>query len=255
MNRLMPLTFFILLAACSPVNLTPFSTRTPEITLTPSPTIDWFPVTETPTNVPTTEPSPTPNLRPGVGSIVLRDDFEEGEVWSQVTTTNSSVTVISDRLTLALSRPSSFLFTLRNKPVFTDFYAEITAEPSLCTGADEYGLLVRATTTQNFYRFSLSCDGRGRVNRLSKDKVGSIIPWTANGAIPSGMLSTSRLGVWALKDEIRFFINDYFLFSIRDTIYYHGMLGVFVRAAGETPVTVSYSDLVVRQVQEVDDGG
>jgi hypothetical protein len=158
--------------------------------------------------------------------------------------------VVNGRLTLALSEPNTFLFTTRHTPVFADFYLEITASPKLCRGTDEYGLLVRVTGSLEYYRFSLSCDGRARADRYINGIVTSIAPWTPNGVIPTAVPSSVRLGVWALGGEIRFFVNDQFLFSVRDTLLYAGTVGVFVRTAGETPVTVSFTELVVRGLTE-----
>jgi hypothetical protein len=67
-------------------------------------------------------------------------------------------------------------------------------------------------------------------------------------AIPSVAPSSSRLAVWASGEDIHFFVNDQFIFSIRDTILKQGTLGVFVRTAGEKAVSVNYSDLVIYQV-------
>jgi len=54
--------------------------------------------------------------------------------------------------------------------------------------------------------------------------------------------------VWIAGDEIRVFIDDYFQFSARDPVLTGGSLGLFARAAGDSALTVSFSDLVVRQV-------
>jgi hypothetical protein len=58
-----------------------------------------------------------------------------------------------------------------------------------------------------------------------------------------------RLGVWALGGELRIFANDIFQFSIRDPLWKSGRVGIFARAAGDTPLTVSFSNL---QVQALD---
>jgi hypothetical protein len=116
------------------------------------------------------------------------------------------------------------------------------------TGLDEYGLLIRYNSPVDFYRFSLSCDGRTRLDKLVGGVASSPQPWLGSTSIPTAAPSFSRLGVWAVGSEMRFFINDEYQFSVKDPVLSRGMIGVFARSGGETAVTVSYSDLVVFQI-------
>ena len=125
------------------------------------------------------------------------------------------------------------------------YYLEITASPSICRGQDEYGLLLRTKDNSDFYRFALSCSGEASVDRLVQDQATSAQAATPNGAIPPGAPSQTRIGVWSRGQELRFYANGQFLFSVRDPFLLSGGLGVFARAAGDEPVTVNFSDLVV----------
>lgn len=249
MRRYLPFLLIMLSTACLTVERTPIPTLIPTPSPSPTATIVWFPPTGTPVPLPTVVLSPTPDLRPGQGQVIFQDDFAAEGDWSVISGNQGSATVVNGRLTLALSEPGTFLFTTRAAPLFDDFYLEITASPSLCRGADEYGLLLRVTAALEYYRFSLSCDGRARVDRFYAGRVTSVIPWTANGVIPTGVPSSVRLGVWAQQEEIRFFVDDQYMFSVRDTLLYAGTLGPFVRTAGDTPVTVGFSELVVRGIE------
>ncbi|MDH5507967.1 MAG: hypothetical protein OEZ02_12170 [Anaerolineae bacterium] len=236
------------LAGCATVTPSPIPTETMTATIASTPTIVWFPPTATLPPSPTVVLSATPDMRPGLGSTLLEDDFSSGEVWSLASANGSSAAVANGRLVLALSQPTSFLFTTRQLPIFGDFYAEITASPSLCSGADEYGVMVRVTERMDYYRFSFSCDGRVRVDRIYQGAASSPIPWMKIGAIPATAPSSSRMAVWAFREELRFFVNGFFLFGVRDTLLYQGALGVFVRTAGDSAITVSFTELVVREV-------
>ncbi len=55
---------------------------------------------------------------------------------------------------------------MRRELPLSDFYAEITARPSLCRGEDNYGLVVRGVGS-SFYRFVLACNGMIRAERIS----------------------------------------------------------------------------------------
>ena len=244
--RLFPLVFLI--AACGLQPPTPLPTLTPTLTLVPTATIEWFPATETPTVVPTMPRTPTPDLHPGLGSIVLEDDFSTDEDWFFPSVENTSAAIANQHLTLVVSRPGYILFTNRKEPLLKDFYAEITVSPNLCSGEDEYGIMVRTSSNLAHFRFVISCDGRAKVVRASRNDARVVVPWENIGLIPSLAPGDSRLAVWAYGEEMRFFINDQYIFSVRDTVLLRGTFGVFVRTTGDETISVNFSDLVVRGI-------
>ena len=165
-------------------------------------------------------------------------------------TAKGSVALGKNKLTIAIATPKTYLSSVRSQPILGDFYAEITASPNLCRGADEYGLLIRVNSEQDYYRFSISCDGQTRLDRVYRDQVSSPQPWMPGSRIPIGSPSTSRLAVWAVANEMRFFINDVYQFTVRDRLFLSGKIGIFARSAGDNAVTVNFSDLVIRNVQK-----
>ena len=240
-----------IISACAPIQtpLPPEPTDTSQPpTATPTPTIVWFPPTSTPTPLPTPVVTPTQELKLPFGDILLRDDFSEAGTWTLGQSTQASAALGVNELTLALHQPDGYLYSLRREPLLDDFYLEITASPNLCRGEDEYGLLLRVSPSLDFYRFSLSCSGQARLDKYFQGVASSPQPWVISGAIPPGAPSTSRLVVWAKGKEIRFFVNGEYLFTIQDPSLGIGTLGVFVRSGGENDLTVSFSDLVIRQV-------
>ena len=70
-------------------------------------------------------------------------------------------------------------------------------------------------------------------------------PPTPSADVPVGAPGEVRLGVWALGTEFRFFLNGRYQFTASDVSYRTGGLGVFAHAAGDTPVTVTFSNLSV----------
>jgi len=239
----------ILLSGClAGTPLPPIPTDTPTPTQTSTPTVIWFPPTSTSTPIPTVMRSPTPELRPGIGSSLLNDDFRTIEHWVAGNPGHGTVALGLDEISLAITQPRGYLFSFRDEPTLDNFYLEITASPSLCTGSDEYGLLLRYNSPVDFYRLSLSCDGRTRLDKLVGGTASSPQLWLGSSSIPSAAPSSSRIGVWAVGNEFRFFINDEFQFGINDRILSHGLIGVFARSGGENAVTVSFSNLVIYQV-------
>jgi hypothetical protein len=247
------LLIILTMSACAPaapslplLEATPTPTATPTATAT----IVWFPPTATPTRFPTPVVTPTVDYHPGIGEIIFGDNFSEPGSWVLGKTSSGSAALGKNELSLVISEPGAYEYTVRAEPILTDFYAEITANPTLCRGLDEYGLLVRYNSPVDFYRFSLSCDGQVRLDRLVSGKASSPQPWTQSGSVPPGAPSFSRLAVWASGNEIRFFINDQYQFSVNDPLLLKGSLGLFARSAGEMAVTVNFSDLVVKELSD-----
>lgn len=155
-----------------------------------------------------------------------------------------------NELTIAIHEPHAYISSVRDQPLLSNFYAEISANPTLCRGEDEYGVLFRVASSSDFYRFSLSCDGQVRVDRVVGGTAASPQPWTFSGIVPPGAPSISKIGVWANGEEIRFFVNEVYQFSVNDPMLPSGSLGVFARSAGELAVTVNFSELMVRELEE-----
>jgi hypothetical protein len=223
-------------------------TETPSATASETPTIIWFPASPTPSPIPTKILTPTPERRLDVGEIILLDDFNEEKNWTLTAVDSGQTALGINELSIAIVEPKVLLYSVRQEPLFSDFYVEITASPSLCVGLDEYGLLLRYASPADFYRFSLSCDGQVRLDRVVGGVAASPQPWISSANVPNGAPSSARLGVWAFGDEMNFFINDEYQFSIRDSMLNSGLLGVFARSTGDNAVSVSFSNLVVRQI-------
>jgi hypothetical protein len=238
------------LAGCQPLAtpLPPLPTATPlPPTITPTGTPVWFPptATHTPWAPVTVELTPTMEVQPQFGDLLFRDDFSDDSLWSLGRSAFGSAALGKNELTLAGKQTRRYISSLRAGPQLGDFYAEITASPSICRGLDEYGLLLRASSNEQFYRFALTCDGQVRVDKYFNGRASAPQPLTFHGAVPPGAPSSSRLGVSAAGREFHFYVNGEYVFSVSDPSILSGSLGVFARPAGEDPMTVNFSELVV----------
>jgi len=237
------------LAEAVPTQPTPTqSPLPPTVTAQPTSTIVWFPPTPTFTPYPTQVVTPTAEMRTGLGQILLNDTFSSTVGWSLPSTAEGTTAIDGGELSIAIPEERAYLYAIRLKPQLGDFYAEITASPTLCEGLDEYGMLVRFTSSFNYERVSLSCNGQVRLDRVSAGTSSPLQTWIISGAFPPGAPGNTRLGVWAVGDELRVFINDIYQFSVHDPTLKSGTLGVFARSTGANSLTVRFSDLVIRQV-------
>lgn len=253
------LALILFIISCYPqatATVIPEETSIPMLTQTPTKTVVWFPPTSTPTPFPTPLITPTPDYHPGLGKVILIDDFSAGDGWSLGRSSSGSIALGKNELTIALKSEKAYLYTVREEPILDDFYLEVTSNPTLCHGEDEYGILIRFDSPEDYYRFSLSCDGKTRLDKIVNGKASSPQPWLSIGAIPSGAPSISRLAVWAEGKEMRFFINDILLFTVTDSMIKSresplakGKIGLFARSTGEMAVTVNFSNLIVWQLK------
>ncbi|HEX8993006.1 MAG TPA: hypothetical protein VF784_15095 [Anaerolineales bacterium] len=213
----------------------------------PTPTIVWFPASATPTAQFLPTPGPTPERKPGVGQLVLADDFSSAKPWGSE---DSSVDVSRHHLTLA-AQPGVNAFRLRQGPTLTSFFAEITAEPSLCRDGDQYGLLFRAPSASGYYAYAVACNGTSLAGRMRLGRWFPLHDPVRSADVPLGAPGQVRLGVWASGTEMHFFLNGHYQFGISDPTLKSGAIGVFAQAVAGTPVTVTFSDLSIYDVTYV----
>jgi hypothetical protein len=189
-------------------------------------------------------------MNPGIGAELIDDDFSDETVWDTVDSDIASAIIKENRLTLAV-QPGFSIVSLRREGTFGDFYAEITARVSLCRTNDSYGILVRSTG-DSFYRFILSCDSLIRVERVkSSVRIALLSEPIGSSDVPPGAPGEVRIGMWAVGGEMRLFLNGRYQFSVLERTFPSGAFGVFVQSRGDTPVTVTFSDLKVYEVDYI----
>lgn len=237
----------LLLVACLPLAATPpTATPLPSNTAAPTGTIVWFPATATPTLEAFATQLPTAEMNPGIGAVTLTDNFSNEKLWDTAVSNQGSAAVVNNRLALA-AQPGIYLVSMRHDLTLDNFYAEITARPSLCRGEDSYGILVRTYAKASFYRFTLNCNSEIYAERISggvKLQMQEPVP-SGDAPRPPGDV---RIGIWAVGSEMRLFLNGRYQFSISDKQFPSGTFGVFARSGGDELVSVTFSDFKVYKV-------
>lgn len=243
------LTLCGLLSACSVLEaptVEPYPTPTATETPVQTPTRIWFPPSATSPAQAFATYTATPEMRPGLGDTTLRDSFTDAAFWDTAAANEGSASVDRNRLTLAV-QPQTYIFSLRRYLDVANFYAEVTARPSLCRGDDSYGVLVRANAVA-YYRFALYCNGMVGAERVRFSNRMVLQEPTPSGDAPPGAPGEVRIGVWAVGTELRLFLNGRFQFAVNDASYGTGTLGFFASSAGDTPVTINFTDLTIQEV-------
>jgi len=243
----------MLLAGCSGSFSTPelLSTVTPlpTETLQPTPSIVWFPPTATPTPPPTFVPSPTPDFSPIAGELLLQDDFDSATAWELSQSSLGRISLGQDELTISIQTGRNSLTSLRSEPDLIDFYLMVEADPSLCRDQDAFGVIFRAMSSQDYYRFVISCEGRLRLERVRNGRAEVPVDWQPSSQIRPGAATAHRIGIAMLGQEMRFYIDDVYQFTTRDRVFTRGRFGLFARPGGDNAVTVSFSNLSIYALQ------
>jgi len=237
-------------AGCSaPPASSPVPADTMEPVSPPTATIDWFPTTPTPT--PTLAPTlePTSDMRPGLGKAIYEDDFSDRSRWVTAVTYDGSIAYGVNEITLAISKPQRTLQTQPQNLQLDDFYLKITANPSLCSENDVYGILFRVNSPYDYYRLLVSCAGKVRIERVQRGAASPLQDWVFAGKIPPGAPLIVNLGLWVSGSSIRLFAEDFFLFEVEDNNFTSGGIGLYARSGGTTPLTVSFRSLSVYELE------
>jgi len=185
-------------------------------------------------------------MRTGIGDEIIHDRFSYASSWDVAASDKGSAAIKDNRLTLAV-QSGVYLVSLRHNLVVNNFYAEITASPSLCRGNDSYGLLVRANAVA-YYRFAIHCNSMVSAERISVGTRQILQEPIPSGDAPPGAPGEVRIGLWAGGDEMRLFLNGRFQFSVTESNYPAGTIGVFAHAAGNNAMTVTFTNLEVKEV-------
>ena len=220
-------------------------TKTPSPVPSPTETIQWFPATQTPAPLQTAVMEPTPDKHPGVSEVIFKDAFDEPTHWNTGVGPTGSAAFGKNELSLAIYKPKEAMLSLRDSPVVQDFFLEINTQASLCKDNDYYGILFRAASPQDFYRFSAACNGTIRMDRVKGGYSVALYNWAPSGQFLPGSPVNLRLAVWARGKELRFFVNDVYQFTVTDAVFSSGRVGVFARSMGNSAVSISFSNLAV----------
>ncbi len=253
MKKIFVCLVVLVLAACLRLN-NPSPVAIPQASNTPAPsptnttTVIWFPPSDTPIVTPTRELTPTPGLMVDLGEIIYEDHFTSPAEWILPQSGRGRISIGNGEMNIIINESGTYLAGTREKPDVGDFYAEITANPVLCSSRDRYGFLFGVVEGIQYYSFGLSCSGEVRLERYDAGNIITLYPWTRNASVPVGAPSVTKLAVVAVADEIHIYINGVSLLSIEGQQRRYGSFGVFARTVGETAMTVSFSDLIVREV-------
>ena len=242
-----------------PTNTAVVSPTTPVIipTVTPPPTNAPEP-TATLTPAPTTAPAipPTPDPNEGVGDVTFKDNLDGTGGWYWTFEDDAAsfrVSLEEKQLNATAKQNGTWRFTISPDTVKVgDQQIRVSAHTNVCADADEYALLFRGALAPEglytFYAFKLRCDGAARLEILKGSDVTVIVDWTSSPAIKPGAGADNTVTVWAHKDQMRFYVNDQYLFSAQEATLAEGFYGFLLYDRTNGNMSVSWKGLEAKAV-------
>jgi hypothetical protein len=257
--RLLFLTILLInisfVSACVPTYQEPEPEPVPSLTpsemYTPSPTIDWFPRTQTPTQAPQVTPTQAltlTGLPSDIGEVLLIDDFSDTTLWTTSRTSDGNVVYGNNALSLAVSGNRGVLNSISQHLLPSNFYLQIVVDVALCSPGDQYGVIFWWKSPGESHRLMATCEGSLRLERLTGESGLALSDWQVGSRIRPGSPSTHTIALWANAGEIRVYVNNTYQFSAKTVAGLTGNLGVVARAGGTTAETVVFSQLEIYEL-------
>lgn len=239
----------LVLAACAtPISdATPTPESEPTIAISPSPTIDWFPSTPTPTRLPTEVGTiPTQLVEVPVSwPLLVEDDFSDQTHWQASSSATGTVAYETSALSMALPASKTPLVSISDHILPGEFYLELTFDALLCSGADQYGLILWRNSTSGTFRVWFNCQGEVMADRQVGANTGRLLNWQTARKLQPGAPASNRIAVWSEGGQLRVFVNGGEQFTLQTRSDLSGALGVIAQGAGSNATTFSISNLVI----------
>lgn len=232
------------LSAQPSATLQPTQEVLPTIELTtPPPT-----ATLTVTSTPTTSPG-DPKLT--LGSPNFQDTFNGGNAFGlqgspyeddavRISMQSGAINFTS----LAINAGKRWRLT---SPQPRNFYLEGTFKTINCSGYDHFGLVMRAPSYSDGigYYFGVSCNGQYIFQRWDGSGTSTVIGWASDPNIKTGPNQTNRIGVKAVDDTFKLYVNGYLVKEFTDSgLTAKGHFGAYVTALENSNFTVDLEELL-----------
>ncbi len=180
---------------------------------------------------------PTPQNAPGqagellnLGQPTWTDYFWNDANWYMVNDGNTFWQIRDGGLYMtARKKVDVDRWGLSRQPALQDFYLEMEARTGpVCSGFDSYGLVIRAQDNDSGYVFGVTCNGSYRLYQWDHGYFKSIQPYTATEHLKAGSYRTNRIGIMAIGEKMRLYVNGYFIGEYDSDWFPYGQFGLMI---------------------------
>jgi hypothetical protein len=191
--------------------------------------------------------TPKPSTGAQAGSTLYSDNFDDEQSSDFTAETNeSSVYKFADgAYQITVNKPKLLSWATTNGD-YGD--ASISVDASIDgPPVSAAGLIFHYQDDKNFYIYSVDGEGRYGLDVYKNDEPITLIEWTESSAIkPAGEVNALR--VETSGDTIRLYVNDKLLDELSDSTIGNGKAALVVNTFDEPNVTVTFDNLIVRDI-------
>ena len=197
-------------------------------------------------NTPTVTVTPTATQSPddpatSLGSPAWTQDFSgSSSAWDNGTNANATFETKDGMLTITATQGVNWHSWYVSSPKLKNAYVEATVQMSNCSGADHFGLALRASSDgQQFYFMGLTCEGQWGFYRMAPGvEILQIRGYQSTDLLNDGMGNPHRIGVWMDGSNFTLYIDGEEVGTASDSTLpnegYTGFLIAFVNNPGFT---------------------
>jgi hypothetical protein len=192
--------------------------------------------------------TPNPSSGTEAGSTLYSDNFddEQSSDFTAETNQSSEYKFVDGAYQITVTKPKLLSWATMQGD-YGD--AAISVDASIDgPPASAAGLIFHYQDDKNFYIYSIDGEGRYGLDVYKEDEPITLVEWTDSAAIkPAGELNTLR--VETIGDTIRLYVNDELLDEISDSTIANGKAALVVNTFDDPNVTVTFDNLLVRDVK------
>jgi hypothetical protein len=196
---------------------------------------------------PTSAPQPTAQPKPSSqGAVLLEDDFEDptSSDLSEETGTTATYSFSDGAYAINVKAPKYIVWSS-----YTGSYDDVDIQVDTILDAGPLdsaaGVLFRYQDEDNFYYYRVSADGSYNLTLYVAGERRVLVDWTEAPEI-KGRRQVNHLGVEAIGDHIRLFVNDTLLAEVSDDTFAKGEIALAVTTFEEGDATFKFDNLIVR---------
>ena len=247
--KLLMLLMVVFLGACqAEATALPEPSATPVLPATePSPTIDWFPRTPTPTpEIPVTpQPAQPTRSTPLAANLIASDDFSDPLLWQTSSSAAGTAAYETNALSLAIQGGRNTLTSISTHELPSDYYLEINLDAQMCSPDDQFGLILWNNSASGTFRLWFSCSGQIMMDRVLPSGTTVLQKWLTARKFQVGSPATNRIGVRSQNNSLEVYVNGTQQFTYSPLNKLTGALGVIAQSSGDHAMTVRVSDLQI----------
>lgn len=194
---------------------------------------------------------PSAGALSGETDVLFSDQFGEvvSGAWQLEGDDQSRATIADGQLLITIDAPFTVHYTTLPDQIFSDFVLEVDATQQAGSPSSSYGVLLRMTGPQQFYRFEVTGNGEYVVER--HDGADSwerlTVNWESSEALATGLNTTNRLAIIADGGTFSFYANDELLTQVVDAQYSQGAIALDAGTFGQPGLQVAFDNVVIRE--------